>query len=145
MEFIRQNPKHMSYGINVGVQKIGTYSNDEDLPGWCKKYEIKEINFDPDKIETKAQLKWNDKSVMRKYQYGPTTMVPRFGQGGQFFVTDRGGRNKLIEGIINETGDIVELSKMELEPLKEGGKFALSKEYKIVDRILKKVAKFIVK
>jgi len=132
-----------AYGFRTGVHNMGTIYDRGDFMSPYRKFEIKEVKFNPDSVETVGQLKWNDNYILRSEQYGPQVLKPRFGCEGDFYLTGRGGREKLIEGKINKAGDIVELSKFDLDAIKQDKSF--QKDFKVVGRILKKVAKFIMK
>jgi len=130
-----------AYGGRIGVRHIGSYfDSDSGLRGSVNRYDVKNIRFQNDSITNCKTLKWNDEAVVREYLDGPKSLTPRFGVEGDFFLTDRIKSKNVVAGKINKAGDIVELSKLDINAVKE-----MQKDFPYVERFLRKISKFILR
>ena len=86
------------------------------------------------------QLIATEKSIQRFYSDGTAIQTPRHGQKGHFSVLNNKGKT-VLNGYMNEMGDVVSLSTFEKEGLKMHGK---SSE-KALERIIKKTGKYLEK
>ena len=129
-----------SNGFRCGVRSEGFVTQSKDLKGWVNRYDVKEITFNPDSIENKKTLKWNDYDVFREYQNGPKSLTPRFGHMGDFYLTGRVPEQKVLVGKINTAGDIVEIEHLDISAIKE-----MRYEFPHVERFLKKLSKFMLR
>lgn len=130
-------------GLNrgiIGVHPLETQLGDSDLRGCVNRFDVKYVDLEHDTIRPMSTLKWNDESVVREYNYGPKSKIPRFGVEGDFFLTDRIKKTEVVAGKMNKAGDIVELSKFDVDAVKE-----MRKDFPHVERFLRKISKFILR